>query len=134
MIARIGEKFHLATIGSAEARLFTDKYKMKEFCRQIGLNYPEYRLCKTEEEVLLFLREIKKPIIIKLTPNVTDIASIAKACEEAGADSISLINTLLGMRIDLKTFKPVLANKRGGLSGARCFPLPCAWSTTFTKR
>ncbi|MEI3178167.1 MAG: ATP-grasp domain-containing protein [Lachnospiraceae bacterium] len=65
VIARIGEKFHLATIGSAEARLFTDKYKMKEFCRQIGLNYPEYRLCKTEEEVLLFLREIKKPIIIK---------------------------------------------------------------------
>ncbi len=64
-----------------------------------------------------------KPIIIKLSPNVTDIVSIAKACEEAGADGISLINTLLGMRIDLKTKKPVIANKMGGFSGAAIFPV-----------
>ncbi|MBQ7035261.1 MAG: dihydroorotate dehydrogenase [Clostridia bacterium] len=65
----------------------------------------------------------KKPIIIKLTPNVTDIVAIAKACEEAGADGISLINTLLGMRIDLKTKKPILANKMGGFSGPAILPV-----------
>ena len=64
-----------------------------------------------------------KPVYIKLTPNVTDIASIAKACEEAGADGISLINTLLGMRIDLKTRRPVIANKMGGFSGPAVFPV-----------
>lgn len=64
-----------------------------------------------------------KPVIIKLSPNVTDIAAIAKECEAAGADSISLINTLLGMRIDLKTKKPVIANKMGGFSGPAIFPV-----------
>lgn len=64
-----------------------------------------------------------KPIIIKLSPNVTDIVSIAKACEDAGADGISLINTLLGMRIDIKTRKPVIANKMGGFSGDAVFPV-----------
>jgi len=64
-----------------------------------------------------------KPVIIKLSPNVTDIVSIAKACEEAGADGISLINTLLGMRIDLKTKKPVIANTMGGFSGSAIFPV-----------
>ena len=64
-----------------------------------------------------------KPVIIKLSPNVTDIVSIAKACEKAGADGISLINTLLGMRIDLKTRKPVIANKMGGFSGPAIFPV-----------
>ena len=64
-----------------------------------------------------------KPVIIKLSPNVTDIVAIAKACEEAGADGISLINTLLGMRIDLRTKKPVIANKMGGFSGAAIFPV-----------
>ena len=64
-----------------------------------------------------------KPVIVKLSPNVTDIVSIAKACEDAGADGISLINTLLGMRIDLKTKKPVIANKMGGFSGPAIFPL-----------
>ncbi len=65
----------------------------------------------------------KKPLIIKLSPNVTDIVSIAKACEEAGADGISLINTLLGMKIDLKTKKPVIANKMGGFSGPAIKPV-----------
>lgn len=64
-----------------------------------------------------------KPVYIKLSPNVTDIVSIAKACEEAGADGISLINTLLGMRIDLKTKKPVIANKMGGFSGSAIKPV-----------
>ena len=64
-----------------------------------------------------------KPVFIKLSPNVTDIVSIAKACEEAGADGISLINTLLGMRIDLKTKKPVIANKMGGFSGKAIKPV-----------
>lgn len=65
----------------------------------------------------------KKPVIIKLSPNVTDIVSIAKACEDAGADGISLINTLLGMRIDLRTKKPVIANTTGGFSGSAIFPV-----------
>ncbi len=64
-----------------------------------------------------------KPVIIKLSPNVTDIVSIAKACEEAGADGISLINTMLGMRIDLNRRRPVIANKMGGFSGAAIFPV-----------
>ena len=64
-----------------------------------------------------------KPVFIKLSPNVTDITEIAKACEAAGADGVSLINTLLGMRIDLKTKKPVIANKMGGFSGSAIFPV-----------
>lgn len=64
-----------------------------------------------------------KPVFMKLTPNVTDIAEIARACESAGADGISLINTLLGMRIDLKKRRPVLANTMGGFSGKAIFPV-----------
>ncbi len=64
-----------------------------------------------------------KPVFMKLSPNVTDIAEIARACEDAGADGISLINTLLGMRIDLQRKKPVLANTFGGLSGPAVFPV-----------
>ncbi len=65
----------------------------------------------------------EKPVVIKLSPNVTDIAAIAKACEGAGADGLSLINTLLGMRIDLKSRRPILANTFGGLSGPAVFPV-----------
>ncbi len=65
----------------------------------------------------------KKPVIVKLSPNVTDIVSIARACEDAGADGISLINTMLGMRINLRTRKPVIANKMGGFSGSAIFPV-----------
>ncbi|MGN1027091.1 MAG: dihydroorotate dehydrogenase [Faecousia sp.] len=64
-----------------------------------------------------------KPVIIKLSPNVTDIVAIAKACEDAGADGVSLINTMLGMRMDLRTRKPLLANVTGGLSGPAVFPV-----------
>ena len=65
----------------------------------------------------------KKPVIIKLSPNVTDIVSIARACEDAGADGISLINTMLGMRIDLRRKKPIIANTMGGFSGPAIFPV-----------
>ena len=64
-----------------------------------------------------------KPVIVKLSPNVTDIVAIAKACEDAGADGISLINTMLGMRIDLRRRTPVIANKMGGFSGPAIFPV-----------
>lgn len=75
-------------------------------------------------EITKAVKEVtKKPVYIKLTPNVTDIASIAKACEEAGADGISLINTLLGMRIDIKRRQAVLANRMGGYSGPGIFPV-----------
>ncbi|MGI6578545.1 MAG: dihydroorotate dehydrogenase [Eubacteriales bacterium] len=79
---------------------------------------------KAASEVVKAVKAVTtKPIIVKLSPNVTDIVSIAKACESAGADGISLINTLLGMRIDLKTKKPVLANRMGGYSGPGIFPI-----------
>lgn len=76
------------------------------------------------EEVTAAVRKVtKKPLFIKLSPNVTDIAEIARACEAGGADGISLINTLLGMRIDLKNRKPVIANKMGGFSGHAILPV-----------
>ena len=75
------------------------------------------------EVVRAVKRAAKKPVIVKLSPNVTDIVSIAKACEDAGADAISLINTVMAMRIDLNTRRPVLANVTGGLSGPAVFPL-----------
>ena len=68
-------------------------------------------------------KKVKKPLIVKLSPNVTDIASMAKACEDGGADGISLINTLMGMRIDLKKRAPLLKNVTGGLSGGAIFPV-----------
>ena len=75
-------------------------------------------------EVTAAVREaVQKPLIVKLTPNVGDIAAIAKAVEAAGADAVSLVNTLLAMRIDLKTRQPLLANTTGGLSGPAIFPL-----------
>ena len=79
---------------------------------------------KAAAEVVSAVRNaVKKPLIVKLTPNVTDIVSIAKACEDAGADGISLINTLLGMRVDLRTRKPVIQNVMGGFSGPAVFPV-----------
>ncbi len=79
---------------------------------------------KAAFEVIESVRKaVRKPVIAKLSPNVTDITEIAKASEAAGADGVSLINTLLGMRIDLKTKKPVLRNTTGGLSGPAVFPV-----------
>ena len=79
---------------------------------------------KAAAEVTAAVKKVTtKPVIVKLSPNVTDITAIAKACEDAGADGISLINTLLGMRIDLRTKKTVIANKMGGFSGSAIFPV-----------
>ena len=79
---------------------------------------------KMAAEVTRAVKEVTtKPVIMKLSPNVTDITAIARACEEAGADALSLINTLMGMRIDLRRRKPLLANKTGGMSGSAIFPL-----------
>ncbi len=79
---------------------------------------------KAAAEVTKAVKSVcQKPVIMKLSPNVTDIAEMASACEQAGADGISLINTLMGMRIDLKKRKPILANKTGGFSGPAVFPV-----------
>ena len=80
--------------------------------------------CEAAAEVTRAVKAVtSKPVFVKLSPNVTDIASIAKACEQAGADGICLVNTLLGMRIDIKNRKPVIANKMGGFSGDAIFPV-----------
>lgn len=80
--------------------------------------------CQSAAEVTRAVKAVtKKPIYMKLSPNVENIAEIALACQEAGADGISLINTLLGMRIDLRTKKPVIANTMGGFSGPAIFPV-----------
>ena len=79
---------------------------------------------KMAAEVTAAVKKVTtKPVIIKLSPNVTDIVAIAKACEDAGADGVSLINTVMGMRLDLKKRKPLLANGTGGMSGPAIFPL-----------
>lgn len=84
-----------------------------------------YGVCpQSVAEVTKAVKKVStKPVYIKLSPNVTDIVEIAKACEDSGADGLSLINTLLGMRIDIKTRKPVIANKMGGFSGPAVFPV-----------
>ena len=79
---------------------------------------------KSAAEVTRAVKAVtKKPVYMKLTPNVTDIAAVARACRDAGADGVSLINTLLGMRIDLKARAPILANRTGGLSGRAILPV-----------
>lgn len=88
--------------------------------------------CDSAEEVTRRVKEAtSKPVIVKLTPNVTDITEIAKACEAGGADSVSLINTLLGMKIDIESRRPVLRNNVGGMSGPAVFPLAVrmVWQT-----
>ena len=90
----------------------------REFFRSFGVS-PE-----AAAEVTRAVKAVTtKPVYMKLSPNVTDIVSIAKACEEAGADGISMINTLMGMRIDLNRKKPVIANKSGGFSGPAIKPV-----------
>ena len=84
-----------------------------------------YGVCpESAAEVTSAVKSVtKKPVYVKLSPNVTDIVEIAKACENAGADGISMINTLMGMRIDIRTGKPIIANKIGGFSGPSIFPV-----------
>lgn len=91
---------------------------VKEGCMAFGNSYEGVKKVTSEVRKVL-----DKPLIVKLTPNVTDIASIAKAVEDAGADGVSLINTLLGMKIDIEKRKPVLANNTGGLSGPAIKPV-----------
>lgn len=91
---------------------------VKAGCMAFGNTYEGVKLVTSEVRKVL-----DKPLIVKLTPNVTDIASIAKAVEDAGADGVSLINTLLGMKIDIYKKKPVLANNTGGLSGPAIKPV-----------
>ena len=80
--------------------------------------------CEAAAEVTAAVRQVcRKPVFIKLSPNVTDIVSIARACEDAGADGLTLVNTFLGMRIDIARRKPVIANKMGGFSGRAIFPI-----------
>lgn len=80
--------------------------------------------CASVSEVVKAVKEVSTlPVFVKLSPNVTDIVSIAKACEDAGADGLCLINTLLGMRLDLRTRRPIMANRMGGYSGRAVFPV-----------
>ena len=79
--------------------------------------------CAAAEVTAAVKAVCKKPVFIKLSPNVTDIVAIAKACEEAGADGLTLVNTLLGMRIDINRRVPILANRYGGFSGRAIFPV-----------
>ena len=109
----------------ADASPYTDIIEVNVSCPNVhhgGMSFGTdpnmvYNVTKSVKEVC------KKPVYVKLSPNVTDIVSIAKACEEGGADGLSLINTLLGMRLDIKKRRPILANTTGGLSGPAVFPV-----------
>ena len=139
-LPRLGQVFHkpvMANIGGFSVEEYTAVSKLLDAHPQIGwleinISCPNVHgggmsFGTTPEGAAQVVRSVKantaKPVIVKLSPNVTDIVSIAVACEEAGADGISLINTLLGMRIDLKTKRPVLANKMGGFSGSAVLPV-----------
>lgn len=139
-LPKLGKCFHKSAIAnvsgfSIEDYVYTCEKMDKE--KQIGLlevniSCPNVRdggmaFGTSPESAAAVTKAVKevtnKPVYMKLSPNVTNIVEIAKACEEAGADGISMINTLLGMRIDLKTRKPVIANKMGGFSGPAIFPV-----------
>ncbi len=127
----------MANVSGFSVEEYTKTCQMIDACEQVGwievnVSCPNVHgggmsFGTSPESAAEVTRAVKKvttkPIIIKLSPNVTDIVAIAKACEDAGADGISLINTMLGMRIDLKTKKPVIANKMGGFSGPAIFPV-----------
>lgn len=136
-LAEIFEKKVVANVSGFSVEEYTRCAEIFDGCEQVGIievniSCPNVHAggmafgtdAKSAARVTAAVKAaVKKPVYIKLSPNVTDIAEIAKACEGAGADGLSLINTLLGMRIDLKTRKPVLANKKGGLSGGAVFPV-----------
>lgn len=127
----------MANIGGFSIEEYTEVAKRLDACDQIGwlelnISCPNVRhgglAFGTDPDAATSVvssvkKAVKKPVIVKLSPNVTDITAIAKACEAAGADGLSLINTMLGMRIDLKTGKPVIANVMGGFSGPAVFPV-----------
>lgn len=127
----------MANIGGFSIEEYTEVARRLDACEQIGwlelnISCPNVRhgglAFGTDPDAAASVvssvkKAVKKPVIVKLSPNVTDIVAIAKACEAAGADGLSLINTMLGMRIDLKTGKPVIANVMGGFSGPAVFPV-----------
>ena len=127
----------MANVGGFSVEEYAATCRMLDGCEQVGwlevnISCPNVHGGgmsfgtdpKGAAEVVAAVKKVTtKPIIIKLSPNVTDIVAIAKACEAAGADAISLINTMLGMRISLKTKKPIIANTMGGFSGSAIFPV-----------
>lgn len=136
-LSRCFSKKVMANIGGFSTEEYKQVAKMFDSCSQIGWLEINVSCPNVQHGGLAFgtdakaaasvvkavKKEVKKPVIVKLSPNVTDIAEIAQACEDAGADGISLINTLFGMRIDIKTARPVIANKMGGFSGPAIFPV-----------
>lgn len=136
-IATYFHKLVIANVGGFSVAEYAETCAMLDQAKQVGLlevniSCPNVHkggmgFGTTPEAAAEVTRAVKavttKPVYMKLSPNVTDIVSIAKACEEAGADGICLINTLMGMRIDRKTRRPVIANRMGGYSGAGIFPV-----------
>ena len=136
-IAKLFQGPVIANIGGFSLEEYADNCRKLEGCDQVGIlevniSCPNVHAGgqnfgsdpKSAAAVTKAVKAAtKKPVFMKLSPNVTDIAEIAKACADAGADGICLINTLLGMRIDLKTKQPLLANRTGGLSGPAVFPV-----------
>ncbi|MBR2590155.1 MAG: dihydroorotate dehydrogenase [Clostridia bacterium] len=136
-LARCFHKPVMANVSGFSVEEYVATVKALESCEQIGwleinISCPNVHgggmsfgtSAQAAAEVTRAVKAVtNKPVIMKLSPNVSDIAAIAKACEDAGADGISLVNTFLGMKIDLKTKKPLLANKTGGLSGPAIKPL-----------
>ncbi len=136
-LAQCFDKKVMANVGGFSIEEYAETSKMLDACEQVGwlevnISCPNVHgggmSFGTDQngaaEVVKAVKAVTtKPVIVKLSPNVTDIVSIAKACEAAGADAISLINTMLGMRISLKTKKPIIANTMGGFSGSAIFPV-----------
>ena len=136
-IAKLFQGPVIANIGGFSLEEYADNCRKLEGCDQVGIlevniSCPNVHAGgqnfgsdpKSAAAVTKAVKAAtKKPVFMKLSPNVTDIAQIAKACADAGADGICLINTLLSMRIDLKTKRPLLANRTGGLSGPAVFPV-----------
>ncbi len=127
----------VANVGGFSLAEYADNCRKLDACPEVGIlevniSCPNLHAggknfgsdAKLAEEVTRAVKAVTtKPVFMKLSPNVTDIAEIAKACEAGGADGICLINTLLGMRIDLQKRKPIIANRTGGLSGPAVFPV-----------
>lgn len=138
MLRKCFNNLIIANIGGFSVEEFVSCAKMVNDCPEIGmlelnvscpnLHAGGENFGTSPKAIATVVNNVRKsltnkPLFVKLTPNVTDIAEIAKVCENEGADGISLINTLLGMRIDLKTKKPIIANKMGGFSGKAIFPV-----------
>jgi dihydroorotate dehydrogenase (NAD+) catalytic subunit len=136
-LAKVFNKKVMANVSGFSIEEYVDVVSKLDACDQIGwfevnVSCPNVHggglaFGTNEKNVAEVTKQVKKvtnkPVIVKLSPNVTDIVSIAKACEDAGADGVSLINTLLGMRINLRTKQPIVANKMGGFSGDAIFPV-----------